>query len=760
MRSFRYWLVGLLALLAAGPAAAQVKVEQVRVGFRTHGGGEDTPGLYKLGLWAPVYVDLTAGPKGIGEGKLLVETPDSEDIGTTFTTKIPKLDKKEKRTIVSYVRVGNSSSPKLTYQTEEGDKALSVQHMPLDLAAHLYLSLGARLPDLDKALVEQQGDNLPTRFAAFESDVGRLPAEWFGYDGVDLIILTTDNVKFIERLRQDQERLEALAKWVRRGGRLVVSVSWSSQTEVSALLEAPAWHPPLLATIPKLRDQPAPDKKVKQIHVPLDAWAGVRNERAFLVPENKLAQLHAGKKPNLNWEILLLADERPAIVTMPYGLGQVTYLAVDLTKEPFATWGGRKQFYLGMLDKLAPKVNPQRDDRGGMSDLATFLQRTLDNFDVPVINFGWVALFILIYIVIVGPLDYFLLKKVFKRLEWTWITFPTVVIAISVIAYFTAYALKGREQKTNVVDLVDFDLRTHVDENGKTEKAHVYGQAWFTLLSPRIKSYTIGVEPALHDEVRADKLPSADVVGWFGRPEYAGFGAMGRPRSGFTRRPYDYAADAKGLFGVPIPVWTSKSFTASWELPWTRKGLPFEIDLGYHRFKDPKVEGTIKSNLNVDLDDLWLFYNKQVFPVPGSLPGGGTLRVAIDRHRDLAAWPGHVDQNLAMPFNQQQFANQASRDPTNTVKYILFHEKVDGGRNFRNHSYRRLDLSQRLGLKEDEIGAVRQAVLFGRARTPGPWASHIWLDHLPGSGANRPSLSGDVFQNTYVRLIVPVRPKE
>src|SRR5207253_10708386 len=99
---------------------------------------------------------------------------------------------------------------------------------------------------------------------------------------------------------------------------------------------------------------------------------------------------------------------------------------------------------------------------------------------IPVSSCGWVALFILVYILVLGPLYYFFLQKVVNRLELTWITFPTVVITISVAAYFTAYWLKGNDQKINKVDLVDIDLHTQ----------QVVGQSWFTIFSPRIQHYT------------------------------------------------------------------------------------------------------------------------------------------------------------------------------------------------------------------------------------------------------------------------------
>src|SRR5262249_13950136 len=151
-------------------------------------------------------------------------------------------------------------------------------------------------------------------------------------------------------------------------------------------------------------------------------------------------------------------------------------------------------------------------------DLAGTLFDTMQSFPkVSNISFGWVWLFIFVYIIVVGPLDYFFLKKVVKRLELTWITFPSVVLVVSVVSYFTAYALKGNDLLINKADLVDIDLE------GKMG----YGQTWFCLFSPRIQHYTIGLEPAAPTWVREpDKEDKTVLVGWMGRPDdtYGGFG--------------------------------------------------------------------------------------------------------------------------------------------------------------------------------------------------------------------------------------------
>ena len=145
--------------------------------------------------------------------------------------------------------------------------------------------------------------------------------------------------------------------------------------------------------------------------------------------------------------------------------------APELEPEPFASWEGQSQFYEKLLtesqdlprDPSHRQANQQANQLGfndnSADEVASQLQQSLEQFeDVPMISFGWVALFILIYIVVVGPLDYLFLKKVVKRLELTWITFPAVVLVVSAVAYFAAYAIKGNDLRINKVDLVDIDL--------------------------------------------------------------------------------------------------------------------------------------------------------------------------------------------------------------------------------------------------------------------------------------------------------------
>src|SRR5262249_56892702 len=70
-------------------------------------------------------------------------------------------------------------------------------------------------------------------------------------------------------------------------------------------------------------------------------------------------------------------------------------------------------------------------------------------------------------------------------MELTWMTFPTIVITVSLIAYYAAYLLKGNDLLVNKVDVVDIDQQAGVER----------GHTWVSLFSPQNRDYTIRTIP-------------------------------------------------------------------------------------------------------------------------------------------------------------------------------------------------------------------------------------------------------------------------
>jgi hypothetical protein len=795
-----------LALLPNGPLlvaparaqepSLQMKVRKVQVGFR--GYSEDAY-LFKQGLWAPVYVELEqsadgsfslpVGADNYAHGRATIRVNDGDGVLGTYLKDFDLRKSDGSVVVVGYANPG-PSMPQVQLNLTAGSSRYAMttgeMYNNLGLGQHLYLTLGNRMPDLHKALVDMapksDEQSSAPRFAGYETQLERLPTEWFGYQAVDLLILTSDNKEFIKGLAGQQYAAAraALAGWVRRGGRLVVSVSWENQQEVYRLLHPGAkdvntWQPalPLVLT----QDEQVRLSSMKSVN----NWAGYAGQNYLATPQDPVNA--ARLKPGKEAEVLLQEETgEPLIVRVPYGRGSVTLLAFALDKAPFLAWQGRTDFWKKLILTLAPRVangnenNPNMRPRGGMgqeyyfNDLATQMNQELDQFSVPQISFGWVALFILIFIVIVGPLDFVLLFYVFKRPEWTWITFPVVVLGVTVISYFTAYTLKGSELKINQVDLVDVDLRTSLDKDYKTSSAYAYGTTWFAILSPRIEDYTIGVEPALAAWAKnpnAVQPMNKVMVTWVGRPDSDVPGGLGRSRpASLFRRIYEYAPDATGLKQVPIPVWTTRAFTSTWEVKCEE--MPFEADFSY-RVLDPdeKVTGTLRNNLPLALEDCALIYNKRFYTLD-ALPARGArpvqVKLADARSFGLDHWAkDFVPQRRFAPYYNEQRSSEFEPGPI--LKRMYFHDYTVGT-SIRegNHMYRPLDQSWRVQEVPPGTTGVRTAILVGKLarsdneadRRP---ASHLWLGELPLSGKAPPTLPGTLTQETYIRVLIPVRPE-
>ena len=194
--------------------------------------------------------------------------------------------------------------------------------------------------------------------------------------------------------------------------------------------------------------------------------------------------------------VLSMMSNMPLVVRGAHGFGRVTLIAIDVDQKPFSEWPDRSLFWVRAIDLKRPRG--EQDAAGntlgggpqfyqyGVSDLSSQLRVALEQFPgVKLIPFGWVAFFIFLYILLIGPGDYFFLKKVLKRMELTWITFPTIVVTVSLVAYYAAYVLKGNDLLVNKVDVVDIDQAAGL----------MRGNTWISLFSPQNRDYTIRTIP-------------------------------------------------------------------------------------------------------------------------------------------------------------------------------------------------------------------------------------------------------------------------
>ena len=818
----RLLLIGLIFGFLGGPsiAAAQtrdrIKITNVRIGLPGgQGSGAGRQGLFKSGQWAPVYADLECVRDTEEQIRLTAEVSDPDLIISAGSVDLAAMTKGERRTGTELGKTPFIQAPRgyasvtIRVSGVESDRtfALSTSRSEdsIHTGSHLILSIGGtlsslRLNDGDNAQGDLSGSRGELRKgwvnAAQLTETASLPDLWIGYSAVDLMILNTgSNRAFWEELAAPlhEKRRRAIVEWVRRGGRLVVGLG----TNVDAFANIREFRDLLPANLP-----PASKINVNKLEM---TWQ-------MVVPKPNVQLRYDNGQGEFASAVLepredrvakaLLRDfvaegarsGRPLAVQGSFGLGRVSVFAFDLDRSPFVDFPERAAFWESVIIQCGmqiPNAGVEMASNSNTHDeLSSELQGNLDFFEgVPVVSFGWVALFILLYIVLIGPVDYFFLKKVVRRLEWTWVTFPLIVVAVSAAAYFTAYAIKGNELKTNKIDVVDYDLIT----------GRVDGHSWFTLFSPRIEKYTLGVEPAAGEAGSLDaawthgKSPESafpSILGWYGS---AGRSAGGGGMSLFSKR-YEYQsvvdpADpnrdlyAHSLSRVPIQVWTTKSFSARWVAPLDEKQPPVVANLSVSRGSENALTGTITNMLPVEqFSDIALVWRGRVFQLL-DLPRGVAKPVTIttgagegdaSTTKDFKAWLKDDDARYAgaapyVPKNNPSargFDAGSTSNPNFRLWKLLFHEAANDLdiRNGKpmNSSMRELDQSWRVG-----AGHSEQAMLILRAPTvSGPAEeitlspnspSRLWIGASPTDQKQRPANPGTLRQETYIRVIIPVK---
>lgn len=694
------------------------KIMDVRVGF-PQGPGRH---VFKPGLWTPVIVELgmperaagsSAGMPADFSGLIELNTVDGDGQVSTYKIRPVLLGRNDlvqpgaRRRFFGYLKAGRSYSQVQVELKDEQSRVLHSFTYPVDcqqyspnftsLQAFTVLSLGTTsgLDDTarstsDESLASEQ-PRQPLRRdtqAAKQTEVELLPQFWFGYEGVRTIILPTGtdwSGSLPQALVNDPTRRTALEQWVFQGGHLVICVAQN------AAMIANRQTFPLEPLLPAQVD-PAGTARAAALNgvaefvnraVPREVRR--QNNNRIAVPTMPLARL----TPRGSARVLVSESSvgTPSVVEGSYGFGKVTLVAFDVDRGPFIDWENRYDFWTALLELQALDTR-QRDTWGMRSeDVGEVLANSLETFsDVTMVPFLWVAGLILAYIMLIGPVDYFVLKKVVKRLELTWITFPVIVLTVSVLAYLTANYLKGDELRVNKIDVIDVDA----------SRQRISGSTFFSIFSPRLQNFDITLRPAGVGDFVKDTL----ALSWLARP---GFGARGLDRGqtlDLFRRAYEYADDASRLNDVPIQVWALKSFIGRWQ-----SQLEPGARLIRHSLRESKltITGTVTSLVPQPLTNVRLVSRDCVWDL-GTLAPGQTVPVPAQFH-ELKAQNQFI---MAKPPADASGETQVNYGPV--LDSLLFHKLA-----WRRHQeqgqnalYEHLDQSWRLKLREAILVGVLQ----------------------------------------------------
>ena len=225
-RNYLVILAGLTSLafdaagIAADQAAPAVRIESVQIGFN---------GVYKTGHWMPVWVTLAnAGPAV--EVRLQIAARDGEGVEAMLVPADDRplsLNADGKTVTLQYVRSGRVGSGLVVRvvgeQGELAARSLSAGELGLAEPSTQELIVGfAPAIGLEEAARKARRDRSQAVTIATVVDPLALPADWYGYEAVDIVVATTGEAGVLEKLTEPQ--FDALDRWLQLGGRMVLCV--------------------------------------------------------------------------------------------------------------------------------------------------------------------------------------------------------------------------------------------------------------------------------------------------------------------------------------------------------------------------------------------------------------------------------------------------------------------------------------------------------------------------------------------------------
>ncbi len=742
----RLFLVFAIGLAVIPAPAEEARPQQQARGPQQQARGAIQYGItghYRVGCWTAIrWLDAEKSSGIASDQAAVMETLDGDGMRAQYQQ--PPASEEHQ---FFYAIPGSEAAPLtilsgdqavLTHRFPEQAKSPSRAPSAIPLGMPWIVSVG------DSLGVETIGANeILNREAAVAVSKPRadeFPDAAVGYEGVDLIIISSDGHQILESLNGKQA--EAIKHWLLGGGRIFITLGGQTQ-------QLAASAPWIFDLLPLDRDSSTiRSMDPSAIETYTSSQQPLKNFDGLLLPRDRGRILISGRTAR--------RVSTPLAAEYVVGLGRVTVIAADLHDPNFATWPDRLALVTRLIGSLLvpPDDNLMATNRAtAFNDLAGQMRATLDQFPLKrKFGFSIVALILMALIAAIGPLDYLLINRVLGRPLLGWLTFPLAAIALSALLMFQSRPASadksavdtqsgGTDQliRCNRMEVVDIDA---IDNVGR-------GFAWSFLYSHPAARFDVSVDPGppLDGITASDDSMVTAPFGYPGRA-FGGIQMEGEDaRFPSYRVTMDGGENTRGrLVDLSLAPRSSKSLATRFVFtPQLPAGL-----LMTRRSGSELLEGSLVNPFPFDLLDGMLIYRNLVYLLPTRFPAGGKIDSVDTLRQKNFRW--QLSRQTALKKNKTE---SEQWDPSRfdrlqrVTEMLLFHTAVGGSRYTFLHDdpLAALDLSSLL--VEDRcmlVGGLRES------------CTDLKLT-LKGSQVDPSPISPGGQKHTLIRLIIPVEAK-
>lgn len=564
-------------------------------------------GRFRLGNWTPIMVDIeNKGDDVQGDLEIEVQQP-NRTTSAVFSTPVVIPHGTRKR-FKLYVQVNALQRDFEVKLTQGGTVIDSVEINDVVPVTRDSCMLGLVTDDreaLSYWKASLGSDRIFYQYEAVYLGMEDFPDRKEVLDNFMILILNNaDTTGF------SKQQVEALRQWVEAGGILIVGTGANGHKTLSGLqdgiLSASMSGTEEVARIPILE---AVGESTIQGDVPFEIM-NLAIDGAEPVLE------HEGK--GIVWKI-------------SRGAGYIFVSAFDLGLEPFVSWTGNKMLWENILnahmsaDKVSilknievrraygMRVGTARNDR-----IREALGVGMKAMDLP--SFSKLLLILFAYLLVVGPVNYLVLKQLDRR-EWTWFTIPITVMVFSAIIYGLGYMVKGSDIITHAISVVN------LGENGSADVESHIG-----VFVPKKGDYQVTVEG--HSLLA---LGSQGVYDDYNMPSTSG-------QNDRRRGPIE-ARVVQGRY--PSITFYNTNVWTMWDFMMADTVDEFgTIDAELY-FEGNRIKGSIINNMPYPLEDV-IAYTQYGYQVLGNLAAGEAKQVDVPVFARTGQWQSQMPYLYSM----------------------------------------------------------------------------------------------------------------
>jgi len=536
-------------------------------------------GHARTGSWMAIRVDLANdGPAFTGELRLVGGTQGR----TRFAVPVDLPTTSRKAYTLHAQAPAFGSSLEVALVADETVVTRRAVAFALHDPGQLVIGVVAERPGPLVAALGRLRDPVGPQPAVIQLTVADLPERPEAWSALDRLVWQD-----VDASRLSAEQLAALRTWLAGGGRLTI-VGGSGGLG-------------LLGGFP---DELLPFRPTVTIDVDPEA---IRGLVGGTLPRGAEALPALAGSPAAGARALAGSGDRAIAGDRPFGSGAVTLAGFD----PSTPWLAESTSVDVLWASLVPARGTARTPLiVGDDGILVSLLGTLPALALPSIE--GLLLLLLGYILLIGPVNYLVLRRLDRR-EWAWVTMPLLVVGFTVAAFAIGFVLRGTDVIVNQIALVRAAPGTDAAQ----------AQVYLGVFSPTRGSYEVGVP--------GGALLSAPYSG-------EGFGQSGGQGLDVVQ------GDPARLRQLAVGYGTLRAVRA--EAPVLAPRI--EADL---RLEGDRVRGTIRNASTLPLEKPVVVLGTALAVLPDLAPGASATV-------DLRAQPDAFGRALSERiFGQQQFSS-------------------------------------------------------------------------------------------------------